>query len=108
MNIKAALLTSAIALTVATSAYADRPNDCSKSKMQKRGPSIAHLQEELDLTDKQADSLKALFKEQRAKQKELRKEQKENRDIMHEKISNILTKEQMEEFEEMKPKKPRR
>ncbi|MBV1899430.1 MAG: Spy/CpxP family protein refolding chaperone [Cycloclasticus pugetii] len=108
MNIKAALLTSAIALTVATSAYADRPNDCSKGKMQKRGPSIAHLQEELDLTDKQADSLKALFKEQRAKQKELRKEQKENRDIMHEKISNILTKEQMEEFEEMKPKKPRR
>lgn len=108
MNIKAALLTSAIALTVATSAYADRPNDCSKGKMQKRGPSIAHLQEELDLTDKQADSLKALFKEQRAKQKELRKEQKENRDIMHEKISNILTKEQMEEFKEMKPKKPRR
>ena len=108
MNIKAALLTSAIALTVATSAYAERSNDCSKGKMQKRGPSIANFQEELDLSDKQADSLKALFKEQRAKQKELRKEQKENRDIMHEKISKILTKEQMEEFEEMKPKKPRR
>jgi len=108
MNIKAALLTSAITLTVATTAYADRSNDCSKGKMQQRGPAIAHFQEKLDLTDKQADSLKALFKEQRAKQKELRKEQKENRDIMHEKISKILTKEQMEEFEEMKPKKPRR
>jgi len=108
MNIKAALLTSAMALTVATSAYADRSNDYSKDKMQPRGPSIAHLQEKLDLSDKQADSLKVLFKEQRAKQKALRKEQKENRDIMHEKISKILTKEQMEEFEEMKPKKPRR
>jgi len=108
MNIKAALLTSAIALTVATTTYADRPNDCSKGKMQKRGPAIAHLQEKLDLSDKQADSLKALFKEQRAKQKTLRKEQKENRDIMHEKISKILTKEQMEGFEEMKPKKPHR
>ena len=69
MNIKAALLTSAIALTVATSAYAERSDDCSKGKMQKRGPSIAHL---------------------------------------HEKISNILTKEQLEEFKEMKPKKPHR
>ena len=60
------------------------------------------------LTDKQTDSLKVLFEEQRAKQKALRKAHKENRDIMHEKISNILTKEQMEEFEEMKPKKPHR
>lgn len=108
MNIKAALLTSAIALTVATSAYAERSNECSKGKMQKRGPSIAHLQEKLELTDKQADSLKVLFEEQRAKQKALRKAHKENRDIMHEKISNILTKEQMEEFKEMKPKKPHR
>lgn len=108
MNIKATLLTSLLAITVASSAYAMRSGDGPRGEPPPRPPSVAHLQERLDLSDEQAESIKALFKEQRAKQKTFRKAHREMRNQMHGRIAEILTEDQMEEFESMKPKKDRR
>jgi len=104
MNIKATLLTSILAITVASSAYAMRPGDGPLGELP-RPPSVDYLQERLELSDEQAESLKALFKEQRAKRKAFREAHREMRDQTRERISEILTENQMEELEDMKLKK---
>lgn len=106
MNIKHKLIVSIAALTIASSAYAMRPGGgpCGgpppgPPQVQ---PKIEHLQEVLDLTDDQANSMKQLFEEQKAKHKNLRKQHRELREQMHEGFSKILTPTQLEDMKDMK------
>ena len=57
MNIKVALLTSMMAMTIVSSAYAMKPGDGSCGGQPPGTPSVAHLQEILELSDEQAESL---------------------------------------------------
>lgn len=108
MNIKKTILISVAALTIASSAYAMRPGPggggpCGETPP--GPPNIEHLQEVLDLNDEQVVSLTQLFDEQKSRRSEQRKEHREMRDQMHQKLSLILTPSQLEDFKAMKRKR---
>lgn len=103
MNSKKTITLSIAALLVAGSAYAMGPKGgCG---FPPPPPAIDHLQEQLDLSDTQVESLKTLFETQRATHRSLRKERRAMRDQMHEKLSEILTASQLEDFKALRPQR---
>lgn len=99
MNIKKTVLVLVATLVISGGAYAmGHGSDGTGGDSHKGKPNVEHMQKELNLNDSQVTSLKQLFKEQGDKHKEMR-------DRMNEKLSEILTPEQLEDFKMMKQKR---
>ncbi|MBT7307017.1 MAG: periplasmic heavy metal sensor [Gammaproteobacteria bacterium] len=97
MNIKKAVSLTAVAILISGSVYAMGPRPCGQPPI--GPPPVEQLQEQLDLSDSQAEALSTLFIEQRNRHRALRREHRAEREQMKQKLSAILTPTQLDDFE---------
>jgi len=95
MNKKLIVLTLALALPLTVSAM---PGEGAGGGGGKHGNRLERMAKKLDLTDDQKAKLEVIFKEQHAKHKALKEETRER-------MSHILSAEQMEKMQEMKKRR---
>jgi Spy/CpxP family protein refolding chaperone len=95
MKIKNTVLFAVTALVISASASAIGPRGgCGGSPA--GPPDVEQLQQRLELSDSQSDSLRQLFAEQHAKRQGLRSEMREQ---MQERLATILTPTQLEQMQ---------
>jgi len=95
MNKKLIVLTLALALPLTVSAM---PGESAGGGGGRHGNRLERMAKKLDLTDDQKAKLEVIFKEQYAKHKALKEETRER-------MSHILSAEQMEKMQEMKKRR---
>lgn len=100
MNLKKTITVATVAILISGSVYAMGPRACGKPPM--GSPPVEYLQEQLDLSESQVGALKTLFSEQRERHRALRKERRAEREQMKQKLSEILTPAQLDDFEAMR------
>ncbi len=100
MNLKKTAVITAAAILISGSAYAMGPGGCDRGPM--GPPPVERLQDQLDLSDSQVEELRTLFTEQRESRRALRKERRAGREKMQQKLSEILTPTQLEDFKALR------